>query len=322
MPNSSLANSPFEAFFNAPNKDARRAKFLSRLLGLFSEELVRIWCRDKRAPYADLGRPTIVDDEAGKGYTLDFTFQERKTGRLFVAEMKCEIEYRGFRFLTLADPRQLDHHKKDAFTAFLHAAKLPKVRRVHIQQKDQEVDGAVLVWGAVSILGREQTIKEFGFADVLGLEDIMDDLKRWQSSELEGFIGHFAGWSDELFSFLTWSRSSKMTILEIKGDDEKFKNWRDSNPEGFIANLPDPNERDHREFYLPHVKLHSARCHTLQRNKNGEHPWTTNGYFKLCSSDIQEFERWFQANADLPPGWEVPRCKHKRCQKRFLSPSA
>jgi hypothetical protein len=41
------------------SSSSARDKFLSRLFGIFSEEIVRIWCRAPDAPYEDLGRPTI-----------------------------------------------------------------------------------------------------------------------------------------------------------------------------------------------------------------------------------------------------------------------
>ena len=55
----------FEEFFKKEGKEPIRAKFLSRVFGVFSEELVRIWANDSRAPYANLGRPTLRQSDAG-----------------------------------------------------------------------------------------------------------------------------------------------------------------------------------------------------------------------------------------------------------------
>ncbi len=38
----------------------QRAKFLSRLFGIFSEKIVDVWARDERAPYEGLGRPKTL----------------------------------------------------------------------------------------------------------------------------------------------------------------------------------------------------------------------------------------------------------------------
>src|SRR5690348_1473037 len=44
------------------------------------------------------------------------------------------------------------------------------------------------------------------------------------------------------------------------GDVEFFK-WRDAHPDGFVANVPNPN--DERGFSHFPIVLHRARCYTL-----------------------------------------------------------
>lgn len=70
-----------------------RDKYLSRVFGIFNEEFVRIWSRSDVSPYEDLGRPTIYDnDNSDRGSTLDFTLKDKTTSKIYVAEMKCEIQ--------------------------------------------------------------------------------------------------------------------------------------------------------------------------------------------------------------------------------------
>ena len=78
-------------------------KFLSRLFGLFSEDVVRHWCRCPEARYGDLGRPYLRFPTERYGHTLDFTLRDRQTGETFVAELKCELEYDNYRYLRLTD---------------------------------------------------------------------------------------------------------------------------------------------------------------------------------------------------------------------------
>mgnify|MGYP000523508818 CR=1 FL=1 len=86
----------FVAAFKRPGAPGSRGKYLSRVFGIFSEEIVRIWAADPRAPFEDLGRPTLrVDGEDGYS-TLDFTLRSRDTELIFPAELKCEIEYQGY----------------------------------------------------------------------------------------------------------------------------------------------------------------------------------------------------------------------------------
>lgn len=62
----------FERLFRSGN--ARADKFMSRLFGIFSEDIVRCWAKDPQCPYEDLGRPTLKRPDEKRGYTLDFTF--------------------------------------------------------------------------------------------------------------------------------------------------------------------------------------------------------------------------------------------------------
>ena len=110
----------FRRFFQSADSD--RDNFLARLFGSFNEEPVRIWCRDPDSPYEDLGRPTLTEaGEWGRGHTLDFALRSRRDGRIFVAEMKCEITYENYRSMTLRSRSQLDRHaeKLEAFRRFV-----------------------------------------------------------------------------------------------------------------------------------------------------------------------------------------------------------
>ncbi len=182
-----------------------RAKFLSRLFGIFSERVVSIWANDERAPYENLGRPTLrtSDDVANvQGYTLDFTFRDRSTGKVYASEMKCEIEYLNFKYFILEASHQLDHHKKPAFHAFLAAAHSPDQLIVHVQQKPISINGAILVWGAINSDTKKQIMSERGFHDILSVENICRDLVQWKNPEYRRMIGQYRSWSNRLFDGL------------------------------------------------------------------------------------------------------------------------
>lgn len=91
----------FRDLFQQQGAPAARGKFLSRLFGIFSETIVQIWSEDERAPYRNLGRPTLSGSSGVRNPALDFLFECRRTGRRFVVEQKCEIEFNGFRYFTL-----------------------------------------------------------------------------------------------------------------------------------------------------------------------------------------------------------------------------
>lgn len=182
--------------------DNARAKFLSRVFGIFSEQIVSLWADNARSPYENLGRPTLKIDETDRGHTLDFTFRERASGRVYVSEMKCEIEYQNFKFFVLEHVSHLDHHKKPAFEAFLRAAHPTDSQTIYVGRRKMDSDGAILIWGAASPEGRRGVIEAKGFHDVLSVEDICADLAAWECLRYAELIQQRREWCNRLFDGL------------------------------------------------------------------------------------------------------------------------
>jgi hypothetical protein len=195
--------SAFENLFRSPVP--ARDKLLARLFGIFNEDVVRIWSRCSAAPYENLGRPTLRRKGSDTWATLDFLLASRDSSRVFVAEMKCELEYENYKYLTLTDSSQLRHHRKPAFDLFLQAAADPS--QVEVKTKTSKgsllVHGAVLVWGDATARGRAATIARYGFADVLTVSRMVQDLNRWQPPEWAAFITDRRRWTTDLFDGLT-----------------------------------------------------------------------------------------------------------------------
>lgn len=146
--------------------DLPQDNFRSRLFGMFSEDIVRFWAKGD-APYRVLdGRPTIYE---GTAYaTIDFTLERCDDGRLFIAEQKAELAWMKYAYLRLENAAQVDHHRgRPPFDWFLEAAREPSKRLVKTAGKVTPIDGAILVWGAVSEQGRTAAMAELGLADVL-----------------------------------------------------------------------------------------------------------------------------------------------------------
>jgi hypothetical protein len=189
--------------------NAAQDNFRSRLFGMFSEDVVRYWAASERSPYACIGRPTIWDGSLFA--TIDFTLQT-PDGRTYVAEQKAEMAWMNYAYLRLERTAQIDRHRgKPAFDWFLDAAREPRRRLVKNGVKGSgkpiAIDGAILVWGAVSSEGRAAAIEQFGFADVLGLEDLIADLITWRDEPWAAHIGELAGYAAGLFSALSWAAS-------------------------------------------------------------------------------------------------------------------
>jgi hypothetical protein len=89
-----------------------------------------------------------------------------------------------------------------AFTRFLRVAEHPSAATVRCNGKALQVDGAVLVWGAVAPEGRAAAMAEYSFVDVLSLESMIQDLHRWKPIEWDRFVEQYRRWTVELFDFL------------------------------------------------------------------------------------------------------------------------
>ena len=129
----------FERLFHASDKG--RDNFLSRVFGIFSEEIVRAWCRAEDCPYCDLGRPSLYEN-GRRVATLDFTLQSKRTGEIFVAEQKCELAFENYKYLQLKSAQDLAHHTSKAFQRFLELAKKPDQPGLEAQDRipGQEAD--------------------------------------------------------------------------------------------------------------------------------------------------------------------------------------
>jgi hypothetical protein len=200
-------NSQFEDIFKTsyPTRD----KYLARLFGLFSEEVVQNWCACPTAPYENLGRPTLwLSDK--RGSTLDFTLHLRDTEEIFIAEMKCWLEFDNYRYLRLVDSVQLQRivNQKlagSAFQEFLQLAQNPTIFDVRVGGRPLPnlVSGVILIWGATSDSWRQAVIVDYNFADVLSVETMLDDLHIWMPTRWTERINQLRQWSEELFAFLS-----------------------------------------------------------------------------------------------------------------------
>jgi len=192
----------FRSIFRRTDSPMARAKFLSRIFGIFSEEIVSLWAQDDRAPYENLGRPTIKVPGDNRGHTLDFTLRERSSGNIYVAEMKCEIEYQNFEYFVLEKVEQLEHHKKPAFDAFLKAARCLPDQSVQVAGKRIITHGAILIWGSVTSEGRKAVMASNDFHDVLSIAEICSDLSSWNHDGYRTLIAQRQQWCNELFADL------------------------------------------------------------------------------------------------------------------------
>lgn len=212
----------FVSLFKQDEADRKRGKYLSRLFGIFSEDIVRIWAADENCHYKDLGRPSIRFE--GKTYTLDFTFQHKQSRKVYIVEQKCEIEFQNYKHFILDKKEQLFHHikAKKAFVAFLEAAK-KNIIFSSISQQEIKIDGTILIWGAATPKGINDIKLEYKIDDIFTLEKIIDDLILWRNEDFYKFVRDRIVWSNEMLSGL-------LAIKYIEREDSKFVELVDYHP--------------------------------------------------------------------------------------------
>jgi len=72
-------------------------------------------------------------------------------------------------------------------------------------------------------------------------------------------------------------------MIEFVGDDSGYRNWLDSNPDGFVLNVrrvADPS----------HVVLHRSDCGYISTKKREFSEYTANNFRKICASSVAELQ--------------------------------
>jgi hypothetical protein len=82
-------------------------------------------------------------------------------------------------------------------------AKDPAKFETRVSGHQVRVDGAILIWGAVTSEGKAEVIAEHGFADVLSVETMVNDLRQWKQGSWIKMIEQLKCWSNELYD--AWS---------------------------------------------------------------------------------------------------------------------
>jgi len=182
--------------------DASRDKFLARLFGLFSEEIVRGWCANEKSKYKNLGRPRVRTRDREKEFILDFTLQDRKSQEVFVSEQKFWPEYQGYRFLRLDSADSLEGFATESFRCFRLAAMHPESVSVFINRNLISISGGIFITGAVTSRGFKELRQVPSFRDVLTLEQLIDDLRSWNDRNYEELLAKRRAWSLELIDGL------------------------------------------------------------------------------------------------------------------------
>jgi hypothetical protein len=175
------------------------SKFLSRFFALFSEEITKIWANENRKKwkYKNLGRPTIykTQNNQEKRSTLDFTFKNKK-GDIFVVEQKCWIQYQDFKFLNATAEDIMKELYGYIFIEYLDNVK-NKAYKVKVNQEIKNISGVILIWAKIDEDNRKKLMNEFKFADVISMENIIQELVNEDNQEYKELIRKYKKYVDD-----------------------------------------------------------------------------------------------------------------------------
>ena len=185
----------FHALFQS--SDATRNQYLADVLNLFSRDIVRCWADDPQSPYDHLGKPSLRQARAGRGFTLDFALRRRN--QVYVALMKFDLD----EAITLTDPAQIEAaNTSKTFAMFLDTAANPTRYKAILNNEKIDIAGAILIWGAVDPKAARAARKQFSFYDILSLEEICADLVGWNNRDFQMLLDKRVAWSHDLFKRL------------------------------------------------------------------------------------------------------------------------
>ena len=70
------------------------------------------------------------------------------------------------------------------------------------KNRELHINGAILIWGDATQLGKEQVEKSRSFQTVLTIADMCDDLRKWQCEKFWHLLDDRQRWCHEMFSEL------------------------------------------------------------------------------------------------------------------------
>ena len=88
---------------------------------------------------------------------------------------------------------------------------------------------------------------------------------------------------------MTWN----VVVFDRPEEGRKYQEWvsREDCKDGFVLNVDRPQSIE------DYPKLHSAKCPFIS---NGEKNYVSKRYYKVCSLDRNELERWSLESVDGP----------------------
>ena len=198
-----------QTIFNV-KENSTKTNFLSRILGVFSENIVDFWLENEKCPYRSLGRPSLYSVDNKKLATLDFTFQNKSDNKNYIVEQKCFFGFKNGKLCSMStyeifikEFEKWSTAKANSTPAWKYFSNFSKERYdVKVKTKKIETEGTILLWASCEKEGAEKFQEELGISKIIGVDSIISDLKQWEDNNYSKFIDTRKNWIIELLDNL------------------------------------------------------------------------------------------------------------------------
>lgn len=190
--------------------NTKQANFLSRIIGIFSEDVVRFWLENKKCKYNFLGRPQVWTENDSKKYSLDYLLQDKKTKKCYIAEQKCFFGFKDGKLKKISEAETFSivfdkwsNEKRNHTVAWARFIEFNNDSHVSIKNKKCDVSGKILVWASCDKKAKKDFQKKHNIFDVVSFEQVIRDLNKWEDRKYLGFLKDRKKWINQLFNSLT-----------------------------------------------------------------------------------------------------------------------
>ena len=176
------------------NADEKQNNLLTRVFGIFSEEIINCWLAYPDCEYKNLGRPSIYKKNE-RPSTLDFLFEKKKgtnKGALYIVEQKCLFSYNKGNLLCMTETN-LEHFEKWSTQKAKYSKAWKDFREIHSYLKNEDVVikwkgstpeltkkvvGNILIWGKWMDNTKHADPK---IDKIISMESIMNEMNEWDN---------------------------------------------------------------------------------------------------------------------------------------------
>ncbi len=202
---------------NWEENSSKQNNYLSRLIGLFGEEISEKWLANDNSAYSNFGRPTIYWIEEGKKKRATLDFLIEREGKIYIVEQKNFFAYNKGRLRTIDSSDDFRKAFASWNTTKNKATPAWKIfnsfeqheYEIKIGKKEyRKLDGKVVFWSDLIeadkdyFLTLSEELNRTRYNDAIGLVQMINDLKRWKDTDYEALIENYIQWNKDLFDNL------------------------------------------------------------------------------------------------------------------------